>query len=467
MTAVQSAMDQGELDALTLTRHYLARIERVDPHLGAIIEINPDAEQIAAALDRERLESGPRSPLHGVPVVLKANIDTGDDMATTAGSLALAGFQAAHDAALVTALRDAGVVILAKANLSEWANFRSTRSTSGWSSLGGQTRNPYDTARNPCGSSSGSAVAVSANLSLLSVGTETDGSIVCPASTNGIVGIKPTLGMISGDGIIPIAHSQDTAGPMARTVRDAALLLDAMANPNTTTHPNLDTATLQGKRLGIVRNYPGAGTHPGVEAVLESTVSALANAGAIPVDVELHTEGAGAAEWEVLLYEFRTDLDAYLQSAQAPYRSLEELIDYNDGHADDVMPHFGQEIFKLAATKGSLEDQTYLDALAEGRRITREAIDNALAENELDALLAPTNGPAWLTDHINGDTFRIGSSSWAAISGYPNITVPAGFVSGLPVGVSFFGTAWSDAQLIEIAHAFEQVTQARRPPGER
>ncbi|KAA9132742.1 amidase [Marinihelvus fidelis] len=466
---LQAAMTGGELDSVDITRHYLDRIERVDPGINAIIETNPDAEAIAAALDRERAETGPRGPLHGIPVVLKANIDTGDAMATTAGSLALVEFRAPDDAQLVTRLRDAGVVILGKANLSEWANIRSTRSSSGWSSLGGQTRNPYDTARNPCGSSSGSAAAVAANLVVLSVGTETDGSIVCPAGTNGIVGIKPTLGLVSQDGIIPIAHSQDTAGPMARTVRDAALLLDAMAISTEQTGSLLDAledATLEGKRIGVVRNYPGAGAHPGVDAVLQSAISAMEAAGATVVDIELHTDGAGAAEWEVLLYELKADLATYLQDAGAPYASLEELIAFNKANADTVMPLFGQEIFELAQAKGDLDDPTYTEALATGRRITRGAIDSALDANDLDALLAPTNGPAWLTDPVNGDTFSIGSSSWAAISGYPNITVPAGFVSGLPIGVSLFGTAWSDAGLIAIAYAFEQATQLRRPPGD-
>jgi len=479
VASLQSAISRGDLSAVDVTRHYLARIDSVDPGLNAIIETNPDAESIAAALDRERETSGPRGPLHGIPVVLKANIDTGDGMATTAGSLALEGFQAPDDAHLVTALREAGVVILGKANLSEWANFRSTRSSSGWSSLGGQTRNPYDPDRNPCGSSSGSAAAVAANLVMLSVGTETDGSIVCPAGANGVVGIKPTLGLVSRDGIIPIAHSQDTAGPMARTVRDAALLLDAMATPDpddpamadrpeeiASFVAGLDTASLAGRRIGVVRNHPGAGSHPGVDTLLDDTVAALEAGGATVIDVEIHAEGAGAAEWEVLLYEFKSDLAAYLQTAGTPYSSLAELIEFNTANADTVMPYFGQEIFELADAKGGLEEEAYTSALAEGRRITREAIDSTLSANELDALVAPTNGPAWLTDPVNGDTFRIGSSSWAAISGYPNITVPAGFISGLPVGMSFFGTAWSDADLIEIAHSFEQATRARRPPGD-
>lgn len=481
VASLQQAMDDGELTAAALTRYYMdeiARIDRAGPMLNAIIELNPDAPAIAAALDDERALNGPRGPLHGIPVVLKANIDTGDAMATSAGSLALAGHRAPDDAHLVAALRQAGAVILAKANLSEWANFRSSRSSSGWSSVGGQTRNPYDPDRNPCGSSSGPAVAVAANLTVLAVGTETDGSIVCPAGANGIVGIKPTLGLVSRDGIIPIAHSQDTAGPMARTVRDAAILLDALAardanDPamagrppgNLTYAARLDAASLASKRIGVLRNHYGAGSHPGVERILAESIATLTTNGAVIVDpVELDVEGAGETESIVLYHEFKVDLAAYLEDSGAAYTSLAQLIRYNEAHADTVMPWFGQERFLEAQSTGGLDTQKYREALENGRRIMREAINGALAEHGLDAILAPTNGPAWMTDLVNGDSFHVSSSSYAAVAGYPNVTVPAGFVHGLPVGLSFFGGAWDDQALIAIAHAFEQALQARKPP---
>ena len=481
VAALQQAMEEGELSSVELVRYYLARIEALDregPGLNSIIEVNPDALAIADALDRERHSSGARGPLHGIPVVLKANIDTGDRMATSAGSLALAGHRAQDDAFLVERLREQGAVILGKTNLSEWANFRSTHSSSGWSSLGGQTKNPYEPVRNPCGSSSGSAVAVSANLAVLAVGTETDGSIVCPASINGIVGIKPTVGLVSRDGIIPIAHSQDTAGPMARTVRDAALLLTAIAakDPSDPAARDRDTAipdyaanladdALAGRRIGVLRSYSGAGRDARVDAVLEQAIALLGANGAEIVDpVEIDTDGMGDAEYEVLLYEFKEDLNAYLSTSGARWRSLEEIIAFNAEHAEAVMPFFEQEIMELAQSKGPLTEETYLDALARSRRIARDGIDNALKTHALDALLAPTNGPAWLTDHINSDHFSVGSSSLAAVSGYASITVPAGFVFHLPIGVSFIGPAYSERQLIEIAYAFEQASKARRAP---
>jgi amidase len=481
VAALQQAMQEGDLSSVELVRYYLERIEAFDrngPRLNSIIELNPDALSIAAALDRERMNSGPRGPLHGIPVVLKANIDTGDSMATSAGSLALAEHRAEDDAFLVERLREHGVVILGKANLSEWANFRSTHSSSGWSSLGGQTKNPYEPARNPCGSSSGSAVAVSANFAVLAVGTETDGSIVCPASINGIVGIKPTVGLVSRDGIIPIAHSQDTAGPMARTVRDAAMLLTALAakDPSDPAAQDRDTAVpdyaanlaedgLAGRRIGVLRSYSGAGQDARVDAVLEQAIVLLAANGAEIVDpVEIDTDGMGDAEYEVLLYEFKEDLNGYLSTAGAKWKSLEDIIAFNTEHAEEVMPFFAQEIMELAQTKGPLTDAAYLEALELGRRIAREGIDNALETHKLDALLAPTNGPAWLTDYINSDHFSVGSSSLAAVSGYASVTVPAGFVFHLPIGVSFIGTAYSERQLIEIAYAFEQAGKARRAP---
>lgn len=476
-------MQRGELTSEAITAWYLERIDAIDrngPELRSVIEVNPDALTIARSLDEEWQESGPRGPLHGIPVLLKANIDTADRMKTTAGSLALVEHRPERDAFLVQRLRDAGAVILGKANLSEWANFRSTRSSSGWSSIGGQTRNPYDRLRTPCGSSSGSGVAVAANLTSVAVGTETDGSIVCPASINGIVGIKPTLGLISRSGIIPIAHSQDTAGPMARTVRDAALLLTAMTgldalDPASAEAPetvpdytaNLTADGLAGRRIGVIRNYTGAGSHPDVDRVLEASIEALEGAGTeIIDDIELDTDGAGEHEYTVLLYEFKHDLAAYLEASGAPYKNLDELIAFNEANADDVMPFFGQEIFLAAREKGPLTDEAYQEALETSKRIMQAALDDALADNELDALIAPTDGPAWMIDHINGDNFSIGSSSYAAVSGYPSITVPAGFASTMPLGLSFIGGPFSEQALIEIAYAFEQATQARRPPPE-
>jgi amidase len=362
--------------------------------------------------------------------------------------------------------------------LSEWANFRSTHSSSGWSSLGGQTRNPYEPQRNPCGSSSGSAVAVSANLTVLAIGTETDGSIICPASINGIVGIKPTVGLVSRDGIIPIAHSQDTAGPMARTVRDAALLLTALAardpaDPAAETHPgrvpdyaaDLREDALSGKRIGVLRTYSGAGRDARVDAILDDSIVQLAANGADIVDpVEIDTEGMGDAEYEVLLYEFKEDLNSYLRSSNAALQSLEAIIAFNTEHAGAVMLFFGQDIMELAESKGPLTDAAYLEALELSRRIARDGIDTALKTHNLDALIAPSNGPAWMTDHVNSDHFSVGSSSLAAVSGYANITVPAGFIFGLPIGVSFIGPAYSERQLIEIAYGFEQASKARRAP---
>jgi amidase len=413
-------------------------------------------------------------------VILKANIDTGDRMATSAGSLALAGHRAPDDAFLVAALREAGAVILGKANLSEWANFRSENSSSGWSSLGGQTKNPYGPLRNPCGSSSGSAVAVAANLTMLAVGTETDGSIVCPSGINGIVGIKPTLGLVSRDGIIPIAASQDTAGPMARSVRDAAILLTAMAakdpgDPAAAGRDqaipdyaaDLDTAALRGRRIGVLRSYSGAGKDERIETILSDAIALLRAGGAEIIDpVEIDTKGLGDAEYEVLLYEFKDGLNAYLEKSGAPYDSLQAIIEFNAANAEAVMPFFGQDILEQSQGKGPLTDPAYDEALAKSRQIARNGLDEALDMHRLDAIVAPTNGPAWMTDHILSDHFSIGSSSLAAVSGYANVTVPAGFVLGLPVGVSFIGRAFSERQLIEIAYAFEQASRVRRPPPE-
>jgi len=481
IAALQELMQRGELTGRELVEYYQYRIASIDdsgPLLNAIIELNPDALTIADALDRERRQSGPRGPLHGIPVLLKANIDTGDRMTTTAGSLALAGHIAPDDAFHVARLRDAGAIILGKTNLSEWANFRSTHSSSGWSSIGGQTRNPYETLRNPCGSSSGSAVAVAANLTVLAVGTETNGSVICPSGINGIVGIKPTLGLVSRDGIIPIAHTQDTAGPMARTVRDAALLLNAMiarddTDPASAARPTtlpdfaaeLDAGGLAGKRIGVLRSYSGAGRDYRVEIIFDETIELLRTHGAVIIDpIEIDTEGLRDSRFAVLLYEFKADLNKYLRESNTAVRNLAEVVAFNAANAATAMPHFQQEILEQALAKGPLTEVEYRDALALIKQSYQEGVDEALEAQQLDALIAPSNGPAWMTDHVNGDHGGIGSSSFAAVSGYANITVPAGFVAGLPVGVSFIGGAFSDKQLIDIAYAFEQAGKARRSP---
>ena len=476
---LHDSMQRGEVTSEQIVRWYLDRIEQIDQDdagLNSIIEINPDALAIARSLDEEWRVSGPRGPMHGIPVVLKANIDTADSMHTSAGSLALADHVPPRDAFVVSRLRDAGAVIIAKANLSEWANFRSEDSSSGWSSVGGQTHNAYDAARNPCGSSSGSAVAVAANLTAVAVGTETNGSVVCPSGINGIVGIKPTVGLVSRSGIIPIAHSQDTAGPMARSVRDAAILLSAMTgtdpeDPATVpgSRPdyaaNLAADALHGRRIGVIRSHYGAGKFPAVEAIVSSAIDTLRAQGAEIVDsIEIDMEGVGDAEYEVLLYEFKDGLNRYLETSDAPISSLEAVIEFNNANADTVMPIFGQDVLELAQSKGPLTEPAYLEALEFSRERAQQGIDNALSEHSLDALIAVTNGPAWLTDHENGDTFELSSSSYAAVSGYPNVAVPAGFVSGLPVGISFIGPAFSEKELIQIAYAFEQATLARRPP---
>lgn len=478
---LQTSMERGDVTSRDLVEYYLARIESLDangPTLKSIIEVNPEALAIADALDRERRSSGSRGPLHGIPVVLKANIDTGDTMATSAGSLALANHRAPDDAFLVARLREAGAVILGKTNMSEWANFRSSSSSSGWSSLGGQAKNPYDPRRNPCGSSSGSGVAVSANFATLAVGTETDGSIVCPSGANGVVGIKPTLGLVSRDGIIPIAHSQDTAGPMTRTVTDAALLLQALAakdaaDPAAAARGEqvpdysaaLDVNALRGKRIGVVRSYSGADGDARITAILDNTIRVLQAQGAEVVDaLKLDTEDAGEAEFTVLKYEFKADLNAYLQASKAPFGSLAEIIAFNQAHADTVMPIFGQDLLEDSQKLGPLTEAEYLEALEKSGRIVRGAIDQAMTEHRLDALIAPTNGPAWLTDHVLGDNFSVSSSSLAAVSGYPAITVPAGYIAELPIGMSFIGAPFSEAKLIGVAYAFEQASKVRKAP---
>ena len=484
IAGLQAGMKSGRYSALSLVKKYLARIGQIDKHgpaVNAVIEINPDAMEMARTLDEERKAKGPRGPLHGIPVLIKDNLDTHDRMTTTAGSLALAGSIPPRDSFVAQRLRKAGAVILGKTNLSEWANFRSTHSTSGWSGRGGQTRNPYALDRNPSGSSSGSAVAVAANFCVVAIGTETDGSIVSPSSTNGIVGIKPTLGLISRAGIIPIAHSQDTAGPMARTVTDAAILLGALtgADPRDDATQSsmgkshrdyktfLDPNGLRGARIGVARNF--FGFHERVDKVMERAIAEMKSHGAIVVDpADIPTKGKfDGSEFEVLLYEFKADLNTYLASlgAEAPVHSMKEVIAFNEQNRERELPHFGQEIFLKAQEKGPLTDKAYLDALEKNHRLARaEGIDAVMNQHQLDALITPTAGPAWVTDLVNGDHETGGSSSPAAVAGYPSVTVPAGQVSGLPVGISFFGRVYSEPTLLKVAFAFEQATAARRPP---
>jgi amidase len=476
---LQAEMQTGVRTACSITEMYLKRIVEIDragPALNSVIEINPDALEIAAALDAERRERGPRGPLHGIPILVKDNIDTADRMLTTAGSLALISNRATQDATVARKLREAGAIILGKTNLSEWANFRSTHSVSGWSSRGGQTRNPYALDRNPCGSSSGSGVAVAANLCAAAVGTETDGSIICPSHTNGIVGIKPTVALVSRAGIIPIAHSQDTAGPMARTVTDAAILLDALAEPwrgeggaesEGAFTRFLDRGGLRGARIGVARSF--GGFNPRVDAVFETSLATLRDAGALIIDpANIDTaKQIDEPEYEVLLYEFKADLNAYLAGLgpAAPVHSLAEVIVFNEANRDRIMPYFGQEHMLMAQARGPLTEEKYLRALTDCRRLARdEGIDATLAKHHLDAIVAPSGGPAWLTDYVNGDHYIGGSSTPAAVAGYPSITVPAGYVCGLPVGISFIGAAWREPALVKYAYAFEQATQARVPP---
>ncbi|HZX29204.1 MAG TPA: amidase [Telluria sp.] len=478
----QKALEQGSLTSHALVQSYLARIAAIDkagPRLNAVIELNPDALKIAGDLDRERKAGKVRGPLHGIPVLIKDNIATGDAMSTSAGSLALDGVRAKKDAFVAAQLRKAGAVILGKTNLSEWANMRSTHSTSGWSGRGGLTRNPYALDRNTSGSSSGSAAAMAASLATLAVGTETDGSIVSPASTCGIVGIKPTLGLVSRSGIIPIAHSQDTAGPMARTVADAACLLAALAGVDSADSATaasagkaadfvraLDRNALKGKRLGVARNFMSH--NPAVDAGFTLELDVLRKLGAELVDVEVpNSNKYDDSELEVLLYEFKPDLETYLAeyAPHAPVKTMADIVAFNDRQAARELRYFGQEHLVASAAKGSLGDKAYRDALANNRRYSREeGIDKVLREQRLDALVAPTGGLAWLTDYINGDHYGGSFSSPAAVAGYPHVTVPAGYAHGLPFGLSFVGTAWTDAALIGMAYAYEQATLHRRAP---
>ena len=484
LAALQDGMKSGKFTARGIAEKYLARIDSIDKHgpgLNAVIELNPDALTLADALDRERKAKGPRGPLHGIPVLIKDNIATRDRMQTTAGSMALVGTTPPKDAMAAKKLRDAGAVILGKTNLSEWANIRSSHATSGWSGRGGQTHCPYALDRNPSGSSSGSGAAVAANLCPVAVGTETDGSIVSPANNNGIVGIKPTLGLVSRAGIIPIAHSQDTAGPMARTVTDAAILLGALIGVDgddaatLTLHGQggldytafLDPKGLTGARIGVVRKL--FGFHDGVDLLMNDAIEEIKRQGATVVDpADISTlDQMGDAEEEVLLSEFKADLNAYLAKLgeAAPVHTLEDIIEFNQQHHELEMPFFGQDLFVKAQAKGSLYRKEYLDALAKCRTLTRaKGIDAVMDQYKLDALLAPTGAPAWLTDYIDGDHDLGGSSTPPAVAGYPHITVPMGFISGLPVGISFFGRAWSEPTLIKLAFAYEQATLHRRPP---
>ncbi len=482
---LRAGMASGKYTAVSLARGYLDRIDAIDKHgpaINSVIELNPDALSIAAEVDKERKARGSGGrPLHGIPVLIKDNIDTHDRMTTTAGSLALGGSSPLQDSTIAKKLREAGAVILGKTNLSEWANLRSSHSSSGWSGRGGQTKNPYVLDRNPCGSSSGTGAAIAANFSAIGIGTETDGSVVCPSNANSLVGIKPTVGLISRAGIIPIAHSQDTAGPMCRTVTDAAILLGALTGIDSRDEATkasagksfadytkfLDANSLKGARIGIHRK--GFGFNDAVDKLMNDCIDIIKKRGAVIVDpADIPTAGKfDDSELEVLLYEFKADLNSYLASLGpgAPVKSLKEVIDFNEQYRDREMPYFGQDLFIKAQAKGPLTDKAYRDALAKNHRMSRkEGIDFVMDKNKLDALIAPTGGPGWTTDWINGDHFTGGYSTASAVAGYPHITVPAGYVFGMPVGISFFGRAWSEPTLIKFAYAFEQATKARRAP---
>jgi amidase len=488
IVGLQERIQTGKDTSRSLVEKYLARIEAVDrsgPAVRSMLEINPDAKSIADALDAERRSGRVRGPLHGIPIVIKDNIATHDRMMTTAGSLALAGAAAPKDAFVVQRLRAAGAVILGKTNLSEWANFRSTHSSSGWSGRGGQTKNPYALDRNPSGSSSGSGAAVAANLAAIAIGTETDGSIVSPSQLNSLVGIKPTLGLVSRAGIVPIAHSQDTAGPMARTVADAALLLGVLAGSDPADSAtrqadargrrdysaSLVATGLRGARIGVVRNKL-FGYSPAADALADAAIADLKRQGAVIVDpAPIPTLGTfDDTELDVLLYEFKADLNAYLKSlgTTTSMHSLQDLIAFNEAHKDEELRYFGQEIMINAQAKGPLTEAKYRTELARNQLLARaRGIDATMTMFKLDALVAPTGGPAWLIDLVNGDggtASAPGPSTVTSVAGYPHITVPMGFVRGLPVGLSFFGRAWSEPTLIKLAYAYEQATKHRRPP---
>ena len=481
---LQEGMKSGKYSARSIAEKYLARIAAIDksgPRVNSVIETNPDALDIAEALDKERKEKGPRGPLHGIPVLIKDNIATADRMQTTAGSLALVGSKPPEDSFVAKKLREAGAVILGKTNLSEWANIRSNHSISGWSGRGGQTRNPYALDRNPCGSSSGTGAGISANLAAIGIGTETDGSIVCPSSSNGLAGIKPTVGLLSRNRIIPISHTQDTPGPMCRTVRDAAILLGALTgvdpNDNATAASAgksfqdytqfLNADGLRGARIGVLRKT--FGFNPAVDKLMESALDVMKRQGATLVDpVEFETYGKfRETEFLGFMYELKADLNAYLAwlGPNTPVKTLKEIIEFNEKNAAREMPYFGQENFLKAEEKGPLTTPEYVEAIKKNHELAgKEGIDATMDKNKLDAIVGPTGGPAWLTDIVNGDAFGGGSSQFAAVAGYPNITVTAGFDFGLPVGISFFGRAWSEPVLIKLAYSFEQATKFRKAP---
>ena len=480
---LQQAMAGGRTSAQALVRESVARIARYDrggPRLRSVLQANPDAMKIARQLDAERQAGRVRGPLHGVPVVVKDNIDTGDRMLTTAGSLAMTAAPASQDATVVRKLREAGAVIVGKANLSEWANIRSTKSSSGWSAVGGQVQNPYAPGRNPCGSSSGTGAAVAASLVAVGIGTETDGSIVCPSSVAGLVGVKPTIGLVSRAGIVPISHSQDTAGPMTRSVADAAAVLTAIAgvdaaDPATQAAQGhiapdyrafLQADGLKGARIGVARNkLTGYSVH--ADRLFEQAIADLRRLGAEivdPADIG-HLGEYDDDELEVLLYELKDGLNRYLAGRPGlQVRTLADVIAFNETHAAREMPFFGQELFARAQAKGPVTDKAYLDAREKSRRLAREGIDQVLQAHKLDAIVAPTTGPAWLTDHVNGDSYSGSSSSAPAVAGYPHVTVTMGAAQGLPVGLSFIGTAWSEGTLLRLAYAYEQGTRHRKAP---
>ena len=479
----QVALARGELTSRQLVERYLQRIESLDaqgPKLRAVLETNPDVLDIAGALDAERRAGKLRGPLHGIPVLVKDNIDTADRMHTTAGSEALAGDRPARDAFIVERLRAAGAIVLGKTNLSEWANFRSTHSSSGWSARGGQARNPYALDRSPSGSSSGSGIAAAANYCTVAIGTETDGSITSPSAACSLVGLKPTVGLVSRSGIVPISHTQDTAGPMCRSVADAAVLLAAIAGPDPRDVATrrarpadyvaaLDANGLKGARIGIAREKL-TGYSVAADAALERALSVMKDRGAVIVDpADITTAGKfGDAEFDVLLYEFKPDLERYLATRPpgARARTLEALIAYNRAHADTEMPYFGQEIFEMSAKKGPLTSAGYQKALAQCRTQSRtQGLDATFAKHRVDAIVAPTSGPPWLIDHVNGDTGSGPSSTTpCAVAGYPAITVPMGYVSGLPLGITFMGRPWSEATLLKLAYAYEQASKVRVAP---
>ena len=481
---LNSGFKSGKFTVRSVAEKYINRINEIDksgPAINSVIQLNPDALKIADVLDKELKEKGPRSPMHGIPVLIKDNIDTADNMETTAGSLALMDSRPAKDSFLVKQLREAGALILGKTNLSEWANMRSTHSTSGWSGRGGLTKNPYSLDRNCSGSSSGSGAAAAASLCAVAIGTETDGSVVSPSSLNGLVGIKPTVGLVSRAGIIPISHSQDTAGPMTRTVRDAAILLGTMAaaDEEDAATQNKDRANvndytqflnkdgLKGARIGVLRQY--FGFLPSVDKIMEASLKILQKQGAILIDpIVIDTLGKfDDSEGAVLRYELKADMAAYLKHRGngTSFHTLKDLIDFNEKHADKEMPYFNQELFLQAEAKGPLTDPDYQEAVEKNHRMTREeGIDAVMDKYHLDAIVSPTDAPAWMTDLVDGDHFLGGSSQLAAVAGYPHITVPAGDVFGLPIGISFFGRAWSEPVLLKIAYAFEQATHARKPP---